>query len=160
MTKKPILYAVRPFVLDTEHLGHARSEDVGVEQSHIVAQSCQGDGEVGGDGALAHAALSGADGDDVLHPGQEFAHLRARRVAELGGDVYLHVLAHGVVDLCLCRLDGGLEERVGLAWEDERDAHFVPVDAGGVGQHFTLDDVLLCARVDDFLQGFRDEFWI
>ena len=42
-----LLDGIGALVLDVEHLGYGGAEDVGVEQSHAVAEACQGDGEVG-----------------------------------------------------------------------------------------------------------------
>ena len=38
---------VGTLVLDMEHLGHGGSEDIGIEQAHAIAQTRQGDGEIG-----------------------------------------------------------------------------------------------------------------
>ena len=51
---------IRAGILHLEHLGHGRSEDVGIQQPHLVAQLDEGHGQVGGHGALAHAALAPA----------------------------------------------------------------------------------------------------
>ena len=52
------LDGIRTLVFDVKHLGHRRTEDVAVQQAHLIAQACQCDSEVGGYGALAHAALA------------------------------------------------------------------------------------------------------
>ena len=49
---------------------HARPVDVGVEQADALALRGQRAREVGGDGALADAALSAGDGDEVGDVGQ------------------------------------------------------------------------------------------
>src|SRR5437870_3101514 len=51
---------------DAEHGGHGWAVDVAVHEADFGAAAVESDGQVGGDGGLAHAALAGADGDDVL----------------------------------------------------------------------------------------------
>ena len=85
------LYGVGTGVLYVEHLRHRRTEDIGVEQSHLVTQSGERDGEVGRDGRLAHAAFSGAHGDDVLHAREHLTHLGTGLRLKLGGDGDLHL---------------------------------------------------------------------
>ena len=60
---------------NVEHGRHARPVDVGVAEPHFVAELGQAHGEVGRDGAFAHTALSGGDGDDVLHAWQDLTGL-------------------------------------------------------------------------------------
>ena len=52
------LLCVWALFFHTKHLGHGGTEDVGVEQSHTIAQLGQSDGEVGGDGRFAHTSLA------------------------------------------------------------------------------------------------------
>ena len=52
---------------DAEHLGLARAVDVGVENPDARAFPSQGEGEVDGRRALAHAAFARSDGDDIFH---------------------------------------------------------------------------------------------
>src|SRR5690606_5010650 len=56
------------------HGGEGGPIEVGVEQADLGARLLQRDGEVEGDGALAHSTLAGADQDDVTHPRQELIH--------------------------------------------------------------------------------------
>ena len=49
------------------HQGNGRAIDIGIGQTHAVAQAGQGDGQVDGHGGFAHAALAGGNADDVPH---------------------------------------------------------------------------------------------
>ena len=50
---------------EAEHGGQVGAGDVSVDEADFGALFGEGDGEVGGDGGLANAALVGGDGDDV-----------------------------------------------------------------------------------------------
>ena len=110
-----------------EHLRHRRTEDIGVQESHFIAETSQGNGKVCRYGALAHSTLAATYGNDILHLGQEFLYLWARLRLVFERDVYLHLvagafalhLAHVVADCSLGRLDGRLEERVGVARKNQ-----------------------------------------
>ena len=71
-------------LLDLRLLGQAEqarrrgAEHVGVEQADAPALLGHGDGEIGGDGRFADAALARGDGDDVAHAGDAFGNARAR----------------------------------------------------------------------------------
>ena len=69
------LHGIRTCVLYLEHLRYRRTEDVAVEQSYLVTQSCQCYGEVGGYGTLAYSTLARAYCYDVLDIGQHLAYL-------------------------------------------------------------------------------------
>ncbi len=107
-----------------EHQRHAGTVDIGVDEAH--AQSARGEAgsEVGGDGALAHAALAAGYGYDVLHVGQHLAHagalategrhlhphidLLAQRLLEVEDHRLLHALAavHGGIAHLNAHMDG------------------------------------------------------
>ena len=88
------LLRIRPPVFHLEHLGHGRTEDVGVEQTHPVAQLRQTDGQVGGHGAFAHTALAARHGNDMPHILQRFLWFRREFGQCLCLHGHLHVLAH------------------------------------------------------------------
>ena len=52
---------------NVKHGWHTRPMDVGIAQPDLVTELSQAHGEVGRDGAFAHAALPGGDGNNVLH---------------------------------------------------------------------------------------------
>ena len=52
--------------LRAEQVRDAGAVDVGVHQAHLAARAAEPIGQDGGDGALAHAPLAGADGDHAL----------------------------------------------------------------------------------------------
>src|SRR5439155_4942737 len=56
--------------LEAEHHRDAGAVDVGVHQAHAPALHVQGQGEVGGHGRFADAALAAGDGDEVFDVGQ------------------------------------------------------------------------------------------
>ena len=154
------LYGERAFLLYAKHLWHTRTEHVGVQQAHLVAQASQGNGEIGRYGALAHAAFSRTDGDYILHLRQHFAHLRAWRRLEFGVYFYFHIFAHRVVYLRFGSLDSRLHKGVCLARKHQSEAHFVSIDAYIVGKHFAFYEVFLCSGVHYLLQCVGNEFWI
>ena len=161
-------HGIRTLVLNVKHLWHRRTEDVGVEQSHLVAQTGERDGEVCRHGALAHSALSGAYGDDVFHLREQLAHFRARLGLIFQFDVDGHllagvvafVLAHSITDGSLGSLDCGFQERVGVAGEDERERHAAAGDTHVIGEHPALDEILLGAWIRHGLQRIGNEFRI
>ena len=53
-----------------EHDGHVGAVDVGIDEADVVAELCERDGEIDGEGGFADAAFAGADGDDVLDAGE------------------------------------------------------------------------------------------
>src|SRR5213080_2472581 len=76
MTRSPLLGRDqasafnRPrLVLDAEHPGDARAVDVGVEEAGALAEARERQGEVGGDGRLADAALAAGDGEHAPDAG-------------------------------------------------------------------------------------------
>ena len=71
--------------LHAEHQRDVGARDVGVDQPHAGAVLRQRDGEVGRHGALADAALSRRDRDDVLDAGQELLGLDGRRPPHVAG---------------------------------------------------------------------------
>ena len=99
------MYSVGLLVLYMEHFWHRWTENVGVQQPYLVAETCQCYGEIGRDGALADTAFAAADGDDVLHARQQLLHLRARGRLELGFDGDFYILTAMVLDSSLGRLD-------------------------------------------------------
>ena len=131
-------------ILHVEHLRHRGSEDVGVEQSHLVAESCQRDGEIGRDGRLAYSTLTGAYGDDVLHLRQQVFHIRTWCRLELCLHRHLYVLAAMVADSSLGSLHRRLEERIGVARKEQDHRHrpcaacLVPDYRRGVCNHFAF----------------------
>ena len=61
--------------------------DVDVEQADLPPREGERGGEVGGDGALADAALSGKDDDGVADAGEVVADAAVNRVLFLSGGV-------------------------------------------------------------------------
>ena len=155
-----LLYRIGALALYAEHLGHGGTEDVGIEQTHLVAHDGEGYGEIGRDGRLAYAAFARAYGYHVLHLRQQFAHLGAWCRLELGLNLDLYRLVHVVVYGCLGSLQGRFEERVGLAGEYQCETHLHTVDANIVGEHLCLYQVFLVARVSHRCQSVGDKFWI
>ena len=152
--------AVGTCVLYLEHLGYGGTEDVAVQQSHPVPQTGQRDSQVGGHGALAHASLAAAHGDDVLHSRQQVGQVRTRCLQALGLDFHLSILGGKGMNGSLAGLDDGLDEGVGGLVEDEGEADVQAADAQVVLHHLHLHDVLARARVAYRGQGIHDEFGI
>ena len=72
-----------------EHLGDGRAGNVGVQNAHLVPGARQLNCQRARDQRLAHAALAGQNGDDVLH---------------LGQIVLIELLRSGLPARCLCVL--------------------------------------------------------
>ena len=66
------LSAKRLVTFETKHFWHRGSKNIGVNQSHFVAQLCEGDGEICGNSALAHSTFARRHSDDVLDLGERF----------------------------------------------------------------------------------------
>ena len=148
------LDSIRTFVFHIEHLGHRRTEDISIEQSYLVAQTCQCDGEVGRDRALADATLTRADGNDILNTWEHLSDLRTG-----GGFIfsiyrYFHIFSTMVFDSCLSGLDGRFQEGIGIAWEGQYHLYLPGFTIflwrshrRGVSHHLTLNKVFLRAGI-------------
>ena len=152
---------------EAEHARDRVAPDVGVEHADLLALGAQRGGEVDGQRGLAHAALAGADADDVGDLGQR-ALGQPAGAAELllqaglllvGEDVEGDVDVRDAVDAARGGRDGGLEVAADrAAGGRQRHGH---VDDPAVGDldrpdHAQLDDVLPQLGVDDDPQGLED----
>ena len=151
---------VNLFAFDAEHFGHGRTENVGIEQAHFVALGGQSHGEVGGDGAFAHPALAGADGNDVFDAGQELFGFGALGLSINGGDFDLHVGADLTMNGSLDRFEEAFHEGVGVLVEDDGETHFHAVDVRLIVEHIGFDDRLSVAGIANTGQDVGDEFGI
>ena len=156
------VFAVRACILNAEHLWYRGTEDVGIQQTHLVAQTRQCNGKVCRDGRLSYSTLSRRDGNNVLHLGKELAHLGAHCLTAHHADVTLnlHLLADIQMYGSLGRLDHRTDERVGWFVKDERETHLVAVDAYIVVNHSGLDKILSVPGVTHLLQCVHYKFWI
>ena len=86
------VFAGRTRAEQAHHQRQRRAVDVGVQQADLAAQIRQRDGDVGGDRALSHPALAGADQDDVLHRRDKIVGivLFGGRRADVGSERDLH----------------------------------------------------------------------
>ena len=140
---------IRTLLLNTEHLRHGRTEDISIEQTHLIAQLSQGNGEIGRNGTLAYSTLTGAYSDDVLHLWQHLSHLRTRSRLEFSNYLNLNLLGDMIMDGSLSRLHGTLQERISITREKQDHLHLHTIDARRISQHLALDEVLLRTRIDD-----------
>ena len=161
--------SVGSFVLNVEHLRHRRSENVAIQQSDLIPQTCQCDGQVGRNGAFAYAALARADGDDVLHLRQQLSYfgtrfrLEFRPYLHLDGDFGSRTAEHTgavVFDSSLGSLHRRLQKGVGIAGEFQHHRHFVAVNGGLVSHHLALHQVLLRAGIRHRCQRVHNQFGI
>ena len=97
--------AIWTCILHAEHLGGTGAEDVAIEQAHTMPHACQGHGQIGGHGALAHTTLATAYGNDILHSGEQVGQVGTGSLQGLCLYLYLHILAHIGMNGRLCRLD-------------------------------------------------------
>ena len=72
-------------LVEAEQTRRRGAEHVGVEQADAPALLRHGDGEIGGGGRFADAALARSDGDDVAHAGDAFGNARTPRRPGGGG---------------------------------------------------------------------------
>ena len=84
-----LLHSVWTLVLNVKHLWHRRTEDISIQQSHLISQSCQCYGKIGRYSALTNTTLTAAHSNDVLHPWQHLANLRAWSTLKLS--LYLNL---------------------------------------------------------------------
>ena len=154
------MYRVRTCILHTKHLGHRRTEDIGIEQTHLIAQLRQGDGEIGRDCALTHTALARAYGDDVLYLWQHLSHLRTWSRLELGDDLHLYVLRYMIMYGSLGSLYRTLQEWIGITRKLQYHLHLHSVDGRLICHHSAFHQVLLGARIHHCCQGVHNQLRI
>ena len=154
------MHGIGARILHVEHLGNRRAEDIGIQQSHAVAQPGQRNGKVHRDRALAYSPFSAAHGNDILYARQHFACFRPRFRLELRHNLHLHVFSHMVVDGSLGRLHRRIHERVGVAREFQHHFHLHPVNGRLVGNHPAFHKIFLRARILHRSQGIHNHFWI
>ena len=146
--------------LEVEHLGHRGAEDVGIEQSDLVALGSQCHGEVGRYGALAHTALARTYGNDILDLRKHLARFGTLCLEGLHLDFHLHGFVHVGMDGSFGSLEHRLHEGVGGFFEDEGETNLHAVNAEVVLHHFGFDEVLAVARVAHGGKGVGDQFGI
>jgi hypothetical protein len=138
---------------EPEEMGDAGAINVGIEEADFAAGAFEAQGERGGDGAFADAALAGADGDDALGREADLAELL--RWALVDGEVDFYVGERGEAgfdEICQPLL-GFLPEGGGVRREGEREG------GGGAGDG-QIADLLLAGEgearfgVFEFGEGF------
>ena len=108
-------------IFHAEHFRHRWTEDIGIEQTHFVAELRQGNSEVGGDGGFAHTTFARRHADDVFHTGERIGGFFGSRIANDGRNIALDVdkIANKSGNGCFSRLDERLHKRVGGLVEDD-----------------------------------------
>ena len=81
---------IRTCIFHLKHLGHGRTEDVGIQQTYLIPQFGKGHSQICRYGGLAYTAFTGRHADDVLHLRQQFAHFRACRLTAFRGNRHFH----------------------------------------------------------------------
>ena len=139
--------------LNTQHQRLAGAVDVGVEHAHARAFGRQGQGQVDGRGALAHAALARGHGDHVLDTGQQRLAARGGVREDLGGPGHVH--RGDAID----RLQGGFDQgcvggplRAGRVAQRDLDAGLAVLHGEGL-EVARAHPVLAGQGVDDAAQG-------
>ena len=134
------------------------TEDVGIEKPHFVAVLCESHGEVGSHCRFTHSAFARRHTDDVFYTGEHFGRLG---IAFLG--LHSHVtgnfnpIAYVGGDGNFGLLDKRADKRVGWFLEDERERHFVAVDADVVLHHAVAHQVFTVTGIADSAQSIDDE---
>ena len=54
-------------LIDPHHQGHVGAINIGVQQSHLMAQRSQADRQIHRHGGLTDTTFPGADGNEILH---------------------------------------------------------------------------------------------
>ena len=147
-------------VLEAEDGGDARAVDVAVEQADLGTEAREAHRQVRAHRALAHAALAGADRDDVLHQGQRVAALARLLVglADVGGELDLE-LPEGLAGLDGLGADGLVDVPADLVLHGARRRgeldHELHVVAGDMDvlHHAQGDQVLVEVGVLDRAEG-------
>ena len=142
------------FIFHVEHLRYRGAENIGIEQSHLVSFPRQSNGEVGADGAFAHASLTGSDGDDVFDSRKQFRLDGSGSLFRLHRDVAFDVdIRIGIgKNSLLSHLHDRFDERVVRFFGDEGEAHFHAIDADVVGHHACRHDILSRSGVTHIFQ--------
>ena len=151
---------IRTFFLYTEHLRHGRTEDIGIEQTHLVTQLGKCNGEIGRNRTLTDSTLTRAYSDDVLHLRKHFSYFRTRSRLELSNDLHLYLLGDMIMDGSLSRLHRTLQEGIGISREEQNHLHLHTIDARRICQHLALYEVLLGAWINHRSKSLFNQFWI
>ena len=142
--------------VDPQHHGDVRSVDIRVEDAHLRAEFCQGDGEVHRCGRLSDAALSARHGNHVPDPfdfrlpllrpasGRPGRHADVDGTDSLDGGKGLHT---GFLDFFL--------ERTGRSRENHGKGHMAILDLE-IFNHLQRDKILFEVRFDHATQGLHD----
>ena len=145
---------------EVEHLGNRGAEDVGIEQSDLVALGSKCHSEVGRYGALAHTALARTDGNDILDMREHLARFGTLCLKGLHLDFHVDGLVHvGMYGRLGC-FEHRFHEGVGGFFEDEGETNLHAVNAEVVLHHFGFNEVLAVARVAHGGKGVGDQFGI
>ena len=158
---------LRALAAEPEHARDRVAPDVGVEHADRLALGLQRRGEVDGQGRLAHAALAGADADDVADARQRALGQPARAAERLLQAGLLLVGQHveadadrgHAFDRAHRLVDVGLEMAFDrAAGGRQRDRHVDGPKLGDVNgtDHPELDDRAVELGVDDDLQRLED----
>ena len=153
-------FGIRMRILYMEHLGHARSEHVGIQQADFVAQLGQPHSQVGRYRRFPHTAFAGRHGDNILHTGQQLPHLRTRSLQGFGVYLHFHLLAHVGMDGSLGSFHERLEERIRRLVENQRKTDMQPADTQIVFHHPRLYDVLSSTGITHGSQCVHNQFGI
>ncbi len=145
---------------DAEHEVHGGAVEVGVHDPYAEPFQREGRGQVGGDGALAHAPLARGDGDDALDLLQQFGVERGG--GGLGGLGVLDVDSDGADagDLAAGGLGVGLDAVAVLGVGGAQGQVQVDVPFGGELEGLDeaeLHDALVDAGRDDGLELGEEE---
>ena len=135
---------------DAKHHGDVGAVDVGVQHANLGAFQRQADGQVGADGALAHAALAAGNGHDVLDRDVELAG-NAAVAAHLRVEAHLHVLhaGHQRLDRCGALVFHLAAQRAGRRRQHDGEADAVAADRH-IADHIERDQIVVQFR---FLHG-------
>ena len=144
---------------DAQHARLGGAVDVGVEDADLGPLSGQGQRQVDRGGGLAHAALAGGHGDDVLDVVDGLEGLLHRVGVDLPGHVHGHVghAGHGG-DLLLDARGDGADHALGGEADHHLDLDLPALDLDAL-DGASADQIALQVRLDVTLDGGFDVFF-
>ncbi len=149
-------------ILNIEHFGNGRTENISIEQTHTVAHLCQRHCQICRHSRLSHAAFSRRNGDDVFHAFERLFLFRSGLLATFYSDVSINLnLGRDIsFDGLFACLHERARKRVVLFFEQKRKAHFLSVDAHIVLYHAARHNVFARSRVAHMRQGVENQFGV
>ena len=85
------LFHIGTGVFYIKHLRLGRTKDIGIQQTYLIAESCQGYSQVSGNRTFTYASLTGRYGNDIFYLRKQFVRFGACGLACQNFDVSFDV---------------------------------------------------------------------